>query len=131
MKQLVSVVAAAVLAATPAMAQHSGHGGHTAPPVASQSSDDMLASSNPTDGAVLAEAPRALSLIFAHPVMLQTVVITGPNDAPVRGTFRRPASPTSTYAVALPELAAGQYRARWTASGHGHQMAGELSFTIE
>ncbi|MBY0565497.1 MAG: copper resistance protein CopC [Hyphomonadaceae bacterium] len=129
MKQLVFVaLAAAALAAPPALAQHGGHG---APAAASQSSDDMLASSSPANGAVLAEAPRTLALTFAHPVVLQTVAITGPDDAPVRATFRRPGSPTATYAVALPQLAAGRYRARWTASGHGHAMAGEVSFTIE
>lgn len=132
MKRFAFVALAAALVATPALAhQHGGHEDHAQRGVASPAADAMLASSNPANGAVLAQAPRTLSLTFAHPVMLQTVAISGPNEAPVRATFRRPTSPTASYAVALPELSPGRYTARWSASGHGHEMAGELSFTIE
>lgn len=91
----------------------------------------MLAASTPSDGAVLAEAPRTLALTFAHPVMLQTVAITGPNGSPVNATFRRPNAPTASYSVALPALASGAYEARWTASGSGHSMNGVVRFTVQ
>lgn len=91
----------------------------------------MLAASTPSDGAVVADAPRTLALTFAHPVMLQTVAITGPNGSPVTATFRRPNAPTSSYAVALPTLASGAYEARWTASGAGHSMNGVIRFTVQ
>ena len=88
-------------------------------------------SSSPANGAALAEAPRALTLNFMHPVMLQTVAVTGPNDAPVRATFRRANAPTLSWSVALPQLAPGAYSARWTASGGGHQMEGVVAFTVQ
>lgn len=113
-------------AGVPALAQHEGHGGAHA-----MGETQMLASSTPADGAVLAEAPRTLALTFAHPVTLQTVAITGPDGEPVRATFRRPAAAAAAYAIALPELGSGAYEARWTASGMGHEMAGTLRFTVQ
>lgn len=118
----------AVLASAPAFAQHDGHEGHG---VATMDETQMLASSTPADGAVLNEAPRTIALRFAHPVMLQTVSVTGPEGAPVRATFRRPNAATSSYSIALPDLASGAYEARWTASGMGHDMAGQLQFIVE
>jgi len=123
-------LAAALATASPARAQHDGHSAHHMPST-SASAAGMLASSTPADGAVLAEAPRTLALTFAHPVMLQTVVVAGPGDAPIRATFRRAAAPTSTWSVALPALQPGAYRVRWTANGGGHAMQGELSFTLQ
>lgn len=90
----------------------------------------MLAGSMPTDGAVLAQAPRTLALTFAHPVVLQTVAITGPNG-PVRASFRRPSAATASYSVALPALGEGTYEARWTATGQGHNMQGVVRFTVQ
>lgn len=116
----------------PALAQHTGHGDHGGhgDHAASNETGDMLASSTPADGAVLSTSPRSLSLTFTHPVVLQTVAITGP-QGPVRGSFRRTNAPASTFAVALPEtLAHGSYEARWTATGHGHDMQGVIRFTI-
>ena len=91
----------------------------------------MLAASTPSDGAILAEAPRTLAFTFAHPVMLQTVAITGPNGSPVNATFRRPNAPAASYSVALPALASGGYEARWTANGSGHSMNGVIRFTVQ
>jgi methionine-rich copper-binding protein CopC len=90
----------------------------------------MLVSTAPADGAELNEAPRTLALNFAHPVMLHTVSITGPDGAPVRATFRRQSAPVASWAIALPALVSGAYRARWSASGDGHQMQGELGFVV-
>lgn len=124
------ILFAALVAMTPApaWADHNHgqeqHADHTA-------TMQMLAASTPSDGAVLAAAPRTLALTFAHPVMLQTVAITGPNGAPVGATFRRPNAPTASYSVALPALAAGAYEARWTASGMGHSMDGVIRFTVQ
>jgi methionine-rich copper-binding protein CopC len=126
-RALFALIAGCGLAfAAPAAAQHSGHESQGA-----QHSGDMLAASAPADGAVLNEAPRTLTLTFAHPVMLQRVAITGPNGAPVQGTFRRAASPTASYAIALPELADGAYEARWSATGQGHAMDGVVRFSVQ
>jgi methionine-rich copper-binding protein CopC len=118
----------AVLASTPGFAQHGGHEGHGA---IAMDETQMLAASTPSDGAVLDEAPRTIGLTFTHPVVLQTVAITGPDGAPVRATFRRPNAATSSYSIALPDLASGAYETRWTASGMGHDMAGLLRFTVQ
>jgi len=131
MKLTALVIALAIAAAPAAFAQSNGHGGHGAHGQGAQTpAGEMLASSTPADGAVLAEAPRTLALNFAHPVMLQTVSITGPDGAPVRASFRRPASPLAGYAIALAPLPDGAYRAQWTASGQGHQMQGVIGFTV-
>ncbi len=114
--------------AAPVLAQGGSHGGHGAQTASGGA--DMLASSTPQDGAVLSVAPRTLSLAFAHPVILQTVAITGPQGAPVRATFRRPQTATTSYAVALPALIAGSYQVQWNATGGGHQMSGMLRFTV-
>lgn len=125
------ILCAAVLASLPMAAwadhnhghgeQHAGHGATT----------QMLAASTPSEGAVLAQSPPTLALTFAHPVILQTVAITGPDGAPVGATFRRPNAPAASYSVALPALTSGAYEARWTASGGGHAMDGVIRFTVQ
>lgn len=121
---LFAAIFAAALGAGPALAQHEHHGAQAA-------EGSMLAASTPADGAVLDAAPRALALTFAHPVLLQTVSIVGPGDAPVRASFRRAAAPTMNYQIALPaDLAVGEYVASWNASGGGHAMQGTLRFTV-
>jgi copper transport protein len=117
------------LAPVAAWADHNHSHGQDHHPGRSASAE-MLAASTPSDGAVLAEAPRTLALTFAHPVVLQTVAITGPDGAPVQATFRRPNAAVATYSVALPPLSAGAYEARWTASGQGHAMNGVVRFTV-
>lgn len=94
-------------------------------------SGPMLQSSDPAEGARLARAPRTLTLNFMHPVLLQTVSIVGPGNAPVAATFRRATAPRTSYGVALPALAKGAYAASWTASGMGHAMQGVVHFTVQ
>ncbi len=118
---------------SPAFAQAKDpHSGHDMGAMAQMGAmGDMLAASSPANNATLKSAPKTLSLTFMHPVMLQTVAITGPKDQPVRATFRRPQAPTAAYAIALPPLAAGAYHVTWSASGGGHDMKGELHFTVQ
>ncbi|HWA23724.1 MAG TPA: copper resistance CopC family protein [Caulobacterales bacterium] len=95
-------------------------------------SGSMLSASDPAEGAALAHAPRTISLTFAHPVLLQTVSVVGPNNSGIAATFRRPTAPTATYGIALPaSLASGAYTVNWTASGMGHTMQGALHFTVQ
>lgn len=133
MKYAILAAALASMSAGAAWADHNhahGQADHGAHDTHNAAADSMLAASTPSDGAILAEAPRTLSLTFAHPVMLQTVAITGP-DGPVRATFRRPSAATGSYAIALPALDAGAYEARWTATGQGHSMNGVVRFTVQ
>jgi len=119
-------LAPALAEAPPSVQPKDPHAGHDM-----SATGDMLMAASPANNAVLKQAPKTLSLTFMHPVMLQTVAITGPKDQPVRATFRRPQAPTAAYAVALPALTAGAYHVKWTASGGGHDMKGELHFTVQ
>ncbi len=126
--------ATASAAATAASTRKAGGMDHSSMPGMSAAEHaamgEMLMSSTPANGAVLAQAPRSLALTFMHPVMLQTVAITNAQGAPLRATFRRPPAATTRYAVALPTLTSGAYTARWTATGGGHTMQGTLTFTV-
>ena len=129
MKRLI-VAAATVAALAPsvAVADHNhgadDHHAHTA-------AQTMLTASTPSDGAILAEAPRSLALMFEHPVVLQNLVITGPSGT-VNTEFRRSEASAARYTIALPGgLAAGNYQARWSASGEGHQMNGVIRFVVQ
>lgn len=129
MKKIILAAALMLAPTSAAWADHNhAHGGddHSQHGASAQ----MLAGSTPADGAVLAQAPRTLALTFAHPVVLQTVAITGP-AGPVRATFRRPNAATASYSVALPTLSAGAYEARWTATGQGHSMEGVVRFSVQ
>lgn len=116
MKRLI-LAAALALAATPAMAQE--HRG----------SAEVV--SVPADDAVLAQAPRVLSLTFAHPVVLSEVQLHGPGDASIPVSFTPSASATASYSIALPALLSGAYEVHWKATGDGHGMEGELHFTVQ
>jgi methionine-rich copper-binding protein CopC len=129
MKHLIIAIALALAPASAAWADHNHDHGQTDHSDHSASAG-MLAASTPSDGAVLAAAPRTLALTFSHPVVLQTVAITGPNG-PVRATFRRPGAAAASYAIALPALGAGAYEANWTANGQGHSMNGVVRFTVQ
>lgn len=125
-----AVLALSPLAAPAGYAQHAGMAEVDHSQMGHDANASMLAASSPSDGAVLDAAPRTLALAFMHPVVLQTVAITGPDGAPVRATFRRPASAAAAYTIALPALSAGTYTALWSATGMGHDMQGQLSFTV-
>jgi copper transport protein len=135
---LIASIAMLTAPMAPALAHHNANHGdeqaahagmnHAQPDA--MATDQMLRASTPANGATLAQAPRTLALSFTHPVVLQTVAITGPGGAPVRGTFRRPSGAATSYAVALPALTSGAYLARWTASGQGHTMNGVIRFSV-
>ena len=121
------IAAALALAPGAAFADHN-HGGHRQR--AHGAAQSMLTASTPSDGAVLAEAPGALALMFAHPVTLQSVAVAGPSG-PVATAFRQ-SEAAANYTIALPPgLAAGAYEARWIASGNGHQMNGVVRFVVQ
>jgi len=124
------LILAAAMAFAPAIAyaDHS-HGGHGERPHGAAQS--MLAGSTPSDGAVLAEAPRTLALTFAHPVTLQRLHVAGPSGA-LHTSFSAADAAAATYAITLPaNLGSGAYEVRWTASGQGHTMSGVINFTIQ
>lgn len=124
------IIMAAAVALSPgfAFADH-GHGDRDH--AAHAAAQGVLIGSTPSDGAVLAEAPRSLALTFEHPVILQRLTVAGPSG-PVNASFRPANSAEASYTVLLPAgLAAGSYSVRWTASGEGHEMSGTIRFVVQ
>lgn len=125
MKLHAILILSAGLAATPALAQdHSGHAGMNH---AQQGAASMLTASTPADGARLKAAPRALRMSFAHPVVLESLVVVDP--AGKRTALKAPAGSRATHTVVLPALGRGAHVVEWRTSG-GHAMQGRLSFTV-
>lgn len=94
-----------------------------------------LQASTPANAATVSPAPKELRLQYNEAVEapLCSVKVTGPNDTDVAidkvvGDKEDP----KTLVLALPKLAAGTYRAEWSASGHdGHRTKGEIRFTVK
>jgi methionine-rich copper-binding protein CopC len=126
------LIIAAAMAFSPAMASADhNHGNQSQRGHVHDATPTMLTASTPSDGAVLAEAPQVLALMFAHPVTLQAVSITGP-AGPVNTSFRPPSEIAASYTIPLPSgLAAGNYEARWSASSDGHEMSGVIRFIVQ
>jgi len=93
---------------------------------------DELVSSTPADGAVLAEAPAELELVFSSALMdIGNKVIV----ADAAGTNLAESEPVlnrETLVQALPALGNGVYQVNWRAvSSDGHPITGTFSFTVE
>ncbi len=85
-----------------------------------------LSGSAPADGAVLAEAPAAVTLTFSAAVRGPEVTVTGPDGATVGGEATADGS-LVTVPVAL--AAAGRQTVDWAVtSADGHRLAGTLTF---
>jgi len=94
-----------------------------------------LQTSTPADGATVTAAPSELRLKYNEPVevAMSTVKITGPGDTAV-ATDKVLADPGDDKALvqALPKLAPGNYRVRWSTMGRdGHHTRGEMHFTVK
>ncbi len=94
-----------------------------------------LQASTPANAATVSPAPTELRLQYNEAVEapLCSVKVTGPNDVElatdkVVGDKNDP----KILVLALPKLAAGTYRAEWSAAGHdGHRTKGEIRFTVK
>ncbi len=88
----------------------------------------MLVQSQPSDGAVLADAPAQVTLRFSESVVLTRLRLIAPGqgfDLPL------PEAQGATVAVPLPALDAGVHALSWRAvSGDGHPVAGTVSFAV-
>ncbi len=88
-----------------------------------------LSSSTPTDEAVLDQAPEELLLTFSEALRLTAVVIEHESDS--RALDVTSMEPATDFAVALPDLAPGEYVVEWRAlSEDAHVISGEIRFTI-
>ena len=91
-----------------------------------------LEQSRPLDGAVLAQAPDKLELVFRHPVHLASVVLSpaGGGDVIAIATGHMDKA-IERYELPLPRLAPETYTVDWRAlAGDGHVMSGSFSFTV-
>ena len=129
-KSILLAATAAVLAASPVLAQqqgHAGHGGH-APAAGSQAQAGVV--TTPADGAMLTGSPEAFTATFPHPMTLRSVTIT-PQGRPAIQAPVAAAAATTRVSAALPRLAPGSYTLAWTAQGaDGHTMNGSIRFMV-
>lgn len=87
-----------------------------------------LLSSQPADGAMLAQAPAAATLTFNEPVSVQALRLIGP-DATT--TVLPMPNASATLTVALPALAQGTHLLSWRViSADGHPVGGSLIFSV-
>ena len=90
-----------------------------------------LEGSRPADGAVLAQAPDKLELVFSHPVHLASVVLSPAGGDPITIASAHMDKAIGRYALSLPRLARETYMVDWRAlASDGHVMSGSFSFTV-
>jgi copper transport protein len=98
------------------------------------SAHNTLVSSDPADGAVLAEAPTELVLTFDLPVPLDTVSATWTGESGVRTeipSFRHATGDGSEVVAALPPELGTRGTARWRLVGpDGHPISGRIQFSV-
>ncbi|MGE0741905.1 MAG: copper resistance CopC family protein [Hyphomonadaceae bacterium] len=123
MRNILLALAVSVAALTPAslaLAQSHDHGGHS---TASE------VQTTPADGA-MGGAPEAFTATFPHAMRLTNLVITAQGGDPLAVSVPNAAAST-TVAVPLPRLAAGNYTIAWTASGaDNHTMTGRVRYMV-
>jgi methionine-rich copper-binding protein CopC len=94
-----------------------------------------LQASSPANASTVSPAPRELRLQYNEAVEapLCSVKVIGPSDAevPTDRVAGDKADP-KTLVLALPKLAAGDYRVEWSAAGRdGHRTKGGIHFTVK
>lgn len=101
-----------------------------APGLPSSAHDELL-ESDPADGATLEAAPSELRLTFGGQIVEvgAQVAVTGPTDAPLRGT---PRIEGAELVQELTGLAPGAYEVLWrVTSEDGHPISGAFAFSVE
>jgi methionine-rich copper-binding protein CopC len=89
-----------------------------------------LEASDPAAGAVLPEAPKALSLTFSATPIAVSVDVVGPDGAPV--ATGEPVRQGPTVVVPLPVLEqAGAYTVNWSAANDAHPFTGTYTVTLD
>lgn len=135
MHSLLSFVALALAAASPALAQdpHAGHGAHAGHDAQAGSTTDHAAHgvvTSPADGAMTDGSPDWFTATFPHPMTLKSVTVTAAGQAAVTVPVAAAAA-TTRVSADLPTLAPGNHVLNWTAEGaDGHQMTGAVRFMV-
>ena len=95
----------------------------------------VLRDSDPPAGSTLAVAPKRIRLQFNEALepAFASVRLTGPGGKEViTEKAMVDKADGKTLVLPLPALAAGAYKARWSAMGHdGHRMKGEVGFAVK
>ena len=95
----------------------------------------VVKASVPAQGAVLAVAPKEVSITFNEKVekLFSSVILKNAAGATVSTAKVRvdPANP-AILRLAVPPLSAGAYVVHWSAVGHdGHRLAGDIRFSVK
>lgn len=113
-----AIVMAAAMLATPCASAHAN-----------------LKSASPEAGAILAAAPRQITLAFSEKVeeAFSSVSVADAQGRKVSTAKARvDAANPSVVNLDLPALAAGAYTVKWAVAGHdGHRRMGEFQFTVK
>lgn len=122
MKALHTLAAVAALVATTLVA-----------PLASAHA--ILKGSTPQAGAVLAAAPKDITLTFNEKVeeAFSSITLTrGDGGAVATGKAKPDSANPAVMHLATPPLTAGEYTVKWAVAGHdGHRRTGEFKFTVK
>jgi len=90
-----------------------------------------LASSSPSDGAVVASAPEAIEMIFRGKARLVRFRLTSADGAEVALGEDHLMVQATRHRVMVPSMGAGDFTARWRAmSEDGHVLKGDFSFRV-
>jgi methionine-rich copper-binding protein CopC len=90
-----------------------------------------ITASSIANGGNVDVAPTHFNVTFSGPVRLAEVTLTNSAGGPVPVAFQGPIAPAATFAVPLPQLAAGSYIIAFRATGtDGHAVSPQSSFTI-
>ena len=94
-----------------------------------------LVNSTPKSGDVLDAPPRELRLRFNEPIEVaftHVELVDGAGVALKGHALELVKGDANALVMTLPALAAGTYKARWSAAGRdGHRVKGEFSFTVK
>jgi methionine-rich copper-binding protein CopC len=134
MRSLLPLMALALAAASPALAQdpHAGHGAHAghAPQAGAAEHAAHGVVTSPADGAMTDGSPEWFTATFPHAMTLKSVTVNAAGQAAVTVPVAAAAA-TTRVSAALPTLAPGNYVLNWTAEGEdGHQMTGAVRFMV-
>jgi hypothetical protein len=134
MRNLLPLVALALAAASPALAQdpHAGHGAHAghAPQAGAANHAAHGVVTSPADGAMTDGSPDWFTATFPHAMTLKSVTVTAEGQAAIIVPVAAAAA-TTRVSADLPTLAPGNHVLNWTAEGaDGHQMTGAVRFMV-
>lgn len=136
MRHLLSIVAAGLFVAAPAVAQdaHAGHGAHDAHAGHGQAASGDHAAhgvvTSPADGDMTDGSPDWFTATFPHAMTLKAITVTAEGQAAVTVPVAAAAA-TTRVSADLPTLTPGNYVLNWTAQGaDGHEMTGAVRFMV-